>query len=133
MLVAVAGIAAFLAISSDPRQSLEQARAATFCTVAFAQLLFSIGCRSMQRTMPELGLLSNRYLLAAIITSLLLQIGTMTIPGIRRAFGVDELPDWNWLLIVLLAIAPVTVVEVTKLARAWFVTTRLEHNGQWAT
>ena len=132
MLVTMAGIAAFLVIGSDPHQSLDQVRAATFCTVACAQLFFSIGCRSLNRTMPELGLFSNRYLLVAIIASLLLQVGTVTIPGVRRAFGVDELPDWNWLLILLLAITPVTIVEVTKLARAWFTVQSQKHDGRIA-
>ena len=132
VLVAMAGIAAFLLIGSDPHQSLDQVRAATFCTVAFAQLFFSIGCRSLNRTMPELGLFSNRYLLVAIIASLLLQVGTVTIPGVRSAFGVDELPDWNWLLILLLALTPVTIVEVTKLARAWFTVQSQKHHGRIA-
>jgi Ca2+-transporting ATPase len=133
VLVAMAGIAAFLLIGSNPHQSLDQVRAATFCTVAFAQLFFSIGCRSLTRTMPELGLFSNRYLLVSIIASLLLQVGTVTVPGVRRAFGVDELPDWNWLLVVALAIAPVTIVEVTKLARAWIITQTDNCYGRMAT
>jgi Ca2+-transporting ATPase len=120
MLVAMAGIAAFLLVGGKSNTTLHDVRAATFCTVALAQLFFSIGCRSPRRTMPELGLLSNPYLLAAIVASVLLQIGTVTIPGVRRVFGVDELPTWNWALVFALALAPVTAIEVTKLLRAWF-------------
>jgi hypothetical protein len=69
--------------------------------------------------MPELGLLSNPYQLAAIATSVMLQVGTETVPGVRRVFGIDELPTWNWWLIIAIALAPVTIVEVTKLIRAW--------------
>ena len=68
--------------------------------------------------MPELGLFSNPYLLAAIVASVLLQIGTVTVPGVRHVFGVDELPMWDWWLIFVLALAPVTIIEVTKLIRA---------------
>ena len=68
--------------------------------------------------MPELGLFSNPYLLAAIVASVLLQIGTVTIPGVRHVFGVDELPMWDWWLIFVLALAPVTIIEVAKLIRA---------------
>jgi hypothetical protein len=67
-----------------------------------------------------------------MIASLLLPVVTVTIPGARRAFGDDELPDWNWLLILLLALTPVTIVELTKLARARFVTPRPEHYRQVA-
>jgi Ca2+-transporting ATPase len=121
MLIAMAGAAAFLLVSREPDATLDHVRSATFCTVAFAQLFFSIGCRSPRRTMPELGPFSNLYLLAALATSVLLQVGTVTVPGVRRVFGIDELPTWDWWLIMALALAPVTIIEVTKLFRAWFL------------
>jgi Ca2+-transporting ATPase len=119
VLIALAGISAFLLVSSEPGATLDHVRTATFCTVAFAQLFFSIGCRSPRRTMPELGAFSNPYLLAAIVASVALQIATVTVPGVRHIFGVDELSTWDWGLIFLLALAPVTIIEVTKLWRAW--------------
>jgi Ca2+-transporting ATPase len=120
ILIAMAGVVVFLLVGRDPNSSLDHVRTATFCTVAFAQLFFSIGCRSPRRTMPELGLFSNPYLLAAIVISVVLQVGTVTVPGVRRVFGIDELPTWDWWLILAIALAPVTIVEVTKLIRAWF-------------
>ena len=118
MLVAMAGIAVFVLVSHEPNASLGHVRTATFCTVAFAQLFFSIACRSPRRTMPELGPFSNPYLLAAIVASVLLQVGTVTVPGVRQVFGVDELPTWDWWLIIVIALAPVTMIEVAKLLRA---------------
>jgi Ca2+-transporting ATPase len=120
ILIAMAGVVVFLLVGRDPNSSLDHVRTATFCTVAFAQLFFSIGCRSPRRTMPELGLFSNPYLLAGIVISVVLQVGTVTVPGVRRVFGIDELPTWDWWLILAIALAPVTIVEVTKLIRAWF-------------
>lgn len=117
MLVAAAGIAAFYLVGREPNATLDQVRTATFCTLAFAQLFFSIGCRSPRRTMPELGLFSNPYLLVAIIASVLLQIATVTVPGVRQVFGADGMPTWNWGLIFALALAPVTIIEITKLLR----------------
>jgi Ca2+-transporting ATPase len=119
MLIAMAGVVAFILVSKTSDATLDHVRTATFCTVALAQLFFSIGCRSPRRTMPELGMFSNPYLLAAIVASVLLQIGTVTIPGIRRVFGVDEFPTWNWWLILAIALSPVTIIEVTKLVHAW--------------
>jgi Ca2+-transporting ATPase len=118
LLIAAVGMAAFLLVSREPDVSLDHVRTATFCTMAFAQLLFSIGCRSARRTMPELGFFSNRYLLVATIISILLQIGTVTVPGVRHVFGVDELPTWDWWLVFTLALIPVTIVEIIKLLRA---------------
>jgi Ca2+-transporting ATPase len=121
ILVAAAGVSAFLVVGRDPNASLDHVRTATFCTVAFAQLFFSIGCRSPGRTMPELGLFSNPYLLAAIVASVMLQVATVTVPGVRRVFGIDELPTWDWWLILVIALVPVTVIEVTKLIHAWLL------------
>jgi hypothetical protein len=39
---------------------------------------------------------------------------------VRHIFGVDGLPAWNWWLIMALALAPVTIVEVTKLVHFRF-------------
>ena len=118
MLIAAAGLAAFLLVSRQSDASIDHARTATFCTVAFAQLFFSVGCRSPRRTMPELGFFSNRYLLVAIIVSVLLQVGTVTVPGVKHIFGVNEMPKWDWWLIFTLALIPVTVIEFGKLIRA---------------
>jgi Ca2+-transporting ATPase len=119
ILIAAAGIAAYLLVSKEPDSTLHHVRTATFCTVAFAQLFFSIACRSARGTMPELGFFSNRYLLGAIVASVALQIGTVTVPGLRQIFGVDELPTWDWGLILAIALLPVTIVEFAKLLRAW--------------
>ncbi len=120
MLVAAAGLAAFLFVRRHSNVSLDHVRTATFCTVALAQLFFSIGCRSPHRTMPALGFFSNPYLMIAIVVSVLLQIGTVTMPGVRQVFGVDELPRWDWWLIFVLSLMPVTIVELAKLLRARF-------------
>jgi Ca2+-transporting ATPase len=119
-LIATAGIAAFLMVGQATNASLDDVRTATFCTVAFTQLFFSIGCRSSRRTMPELGLFSNPYLTAAVVASVLLQIATVTVPGVRDVFGVDKPPIWDWWLVFVLALAPVTIIEVTKIIRARF-------------
>jgi Ca2+-transporting ATPase len=126
ILIAAAGVAAYLLVSREPDATLHHVRTATFCTVAFAQLFFSIACRSPRRTMPELGFFSNHYLMAAIIASVVLQVGTVTVPGVRQVFGIDELPTWDWGLIVVIALVPVTIVELAKLLRAWL--TRRLHN-----
>jgi Ca2+-transporting ATPase len=118
MLIAAAGAAAYLLVRREPGVSMDHVRTATFCTVAFAQLFFAIACRSPRRTMPQLGPFTNRYLLAAIAGSIVLQVATVTLPGLRHVFGVDELPTWDWTLVIALALAPVTVVETVKLLRA---------------
>ena len=71
-----------------------------------------------RRTLPELGLFSNPYLFGAIAVSGLLQLGVVTLPFARPVFDVTTHPLREWLLILPLALTPVTIIEVPKLLRA---------------
>jgi Ca2+-transporting ATPase len=125
-LNAAAGAPAFYAVYRGRGENLAEARTFAFVTVALTQLFFSFGCRSFRYTLPELGLFSNPWLSAAIIASILLQIAAVTIPFARPIFDVVPVAaTWEWGLVALLALTPVTVIEVTKLVRA-----RVGRNGE---
>jgi P-type Ca2+ transporter type 2C len=118
-LNAAAAAAAFYLVYRGNEANLPAARTAAFATVAFAQLLFSLACRSERYTMPQLRLSSNRWLLGAIGVSALLQLIVLTVPVLQPLFKVAPVASaWEWVMIVLLAMTPVTFVEVTKLLRA---------------
>lgn len=115
-LVATATALGFWLVYQGREDQLEQARAVSFCILAFTQLFFSFACRSDNYTLPQLGLFTNHYLLGAIIFSGLLQIAVVMLPFVRSVFEVStSLPGGDWLLVFLLALAPVTIVEVGKL------------------
>ena len=98
---------------------MPRARTAAFCTLAFAQLIFSFGCRSQRYTMPQLGIFTNRWLLGAIAVSVLLQLAVVTVPFLCPLFKAEPVLAGEWLLIAVLALIPVTFIEVAKLVRAW--------------
>ena len=115
---AAAGVA-FYAVYRGHDANLPAARTTAFVTLALAQLMFSFGCRSFRYTLPQLGVFTNRWLLAAIAFSALLQVLVVTIPALRPLFKVTPLTSVSqWLMIGVLAAAPVTVIEVAKLVRA---------------
>lgn len=118
ILVAVVAGLGFWLIYQGDNDHLARARTVAFCTTAYAQLFFAIGCRSQRFTMPELGLLSNPHLLGAIIISGLLQLSVVTLPFAQPVFEVATHLSWEWLLIGLLSLTPVTVIEIVKLLRA---------------
>jgi P-type Ca2+ transporter type 2C len=81
--------------------------------------MFSFGCRSFRYTLPQLGVFTNPWLLGAIAFSALLQVLVVTLPALRPLFKVTPVNSASqWLMIGLLAAAPVTVMEVAKLIRA---------------
>jgi Ca2+-transporting ATPase len=122
-LVAAATAIGFWLIYQGREEQLNPARAAAFAILAFAQLFFSFACRNQRATLPQLGLFTNRYLLAAILFSGLLQITVVSLPVIRSIFEVaTALTSNNWLLVLLLALAPVTIAELGKLFMLGYMT-----------
>jgi P-type Ca2+ transporter type 2C len=117
-LIAAVAAVAFWVIYGRVEANLPAARTAAFCTLAYAQLLFSFGCRSQRYTMPELGPFSNPWLIAAIAASLFLQTAAVTLPFAQPLFKAADLSSWQWLLIAALALMPVSFIEVAKLVRA---------------
>jgi Ca2+-transporting ATPase len=118
-LNAIVSAVAFYVVYRGNAENINAARTAAFCTVAFSQLFFSFGCRSERYTLPQLGFLSNPWLLGAIAISTLLQLTVVTLPFLQPMFKVDSTGfTWQWLMIVTLALAPVSFIEVTKLVRA---------------
>lgn len=117
LVAAVAGLGFWLIYQGDTAY-LARARTVTFCIMSFSQMFFAIGCRSQRYTMPELGLFTNPHLFGAIAVSCALQLGVVTLPFTQLAFGVSTPHAREWLLIAVLALAPVTVIEVVKLISA---------------
>jgi Ca2+-transporting ATPase len=75
-------------------------------------------------TLPELGILTNPYLLGAIVISALLQLGVVTIPFVQPILEVSAHSTDGWLLIVGLSLVPVSVVEIGKMVLAVIRRTR---------
>lgn len=115
---AAAGLAFYL-VYRGKQENLAAARTVAFCTLTFAQLMFSFGCRSERYTLPQMGFFSNRWLLGAIAISCLLQLTVIVLPVLHPFFRITPITSsWHWLLIAILALLPVTFVEVAKLIRA---------------
>jgi len=118
ILVAAVTMLGFWLIYRGDADNIARARTVTFGVAAVSQLFFAFGCRSHRSTMPELGVFSNPWLFVAIGASVLLQLGVMTIPVASKVFEVDNHLTWEWGLILILSLIPVTVIEVVKLISA---------------
>jgi Ca2+-transporting ATPase len=117
-LMAAAAAVGFWIVYQGDSANLPRARTVAFCVTAFVQLFYSLACRSQRYTMPELGLFSNPHLFAAIAISVLLQISIVTLPFAQGVFEVAHRLTWEWLLVALLSLAPVTIIEVAKIVRS---------------
>ncbi len=115
ILMAAVAAVGFWWVYQGSDDLLGTARTIAFCILAYSQLFFSLACRSNRHTLPQLGLFTNGYLLAAIAGSAALQFAVVSIPLLQPVFKATS-PTWpQWGLIVMLSLAPVTVVELTKI------------------
>jgi Ca2+-transporting ATPase len=118
ILMTAVALIGFWWVYQGNKENLARAQMTAFCIMAYSQLFFSFSCRSLHLTMPELGLFTNKFLLAAIGISALLQLGAVLLPFAQPVFGVSGHSTIEWLLVLGLALVPVTVVEVAKLVMA---------------
>ena len=113
-LVAGAGFA--YTHAGDPAQ-LPHARAVAFSVVAYAQLLLSFTFRNARWTLFALGPFTNPGLLAAVCGAGLLQFAALEWPLMHSVFGMSRPLGSDWGVVALLALIPVTIVELLKLVR----------------
>lgn len=116
VLLAIVGLSAF-GISYGHDGDLEQARTMTFCVVVYGELFRALAARSKIWTFWQLGPATNPYVFAAVMISALLQVSIVALPFTRPIFEASSHTPLEWLLLVLLALTPVTVIELVKLGR----------------
>ncbi len=119
MLLAAVGLAAFW-LSYDQESDLDSARTMTFCVVVFAELFRALAARSQTLTFWQLGIRTNLYVVAAVVLSALLQVGIIALPFVRPIFEATTQKPSEWYLMLVLALTPVTIIELVKLCRQFF-------------
>ena len=87
----------------------------TFCVVVYAELLRALAARSQRLTLVQLGIFTNPQLLLAIVVSGMLQVSVAVFPFAQQVFDVPAHTGVEWLVIVTLALTPVTLIELGKM------------------
>ncbi|NLK52890.1 MAG: cation-translocating P-type ATPase, partial [Syntrophomonadaceae bacterium] len=83
--------------------ALKQAQTASFCTLVFFQLFYVFQCRSERRSIFEIGLLGNPYLILAVMASTLMQLSVIYSPPLASVFRTVPPMAEQWILIFLVA------------------------------
>jgi Ca2+-transporting ATPase len=115
---AIATLAAFM-WAYDGDETLRYAQTVAFATLTSAELLRAYTSRSDRESVFSLGLFSNRWMVVATLTSFVLLLVAIYMPGLRNAFGTVPLSADVWLPIAGFALLPATAAEVTKAIRRW--------------
>jgi Ca2+-transporting ATPase len=105
-------------------RDLVEARNLAFSVLVFGELFRAFAARSTTRLFWEVGAFTNLRLLGVVVLSVLLQLGIHHIPMAQEVFEIGALSPADCALTLLVALAPVTVIELSKLARRWTVSRR---------
>lgn len=93
-----------------------QATTMAFSSLAFAQIIHALSCRSDTRSAFDRSMPPNHYLTAAIGGTLLLQIAAMTVPGLKNLLGITPIGIADGIAIASTAALPLVINESTKKA-----------------
>ncbi|WP_455209803.1 cation-translocating P-type ATPase, partial [Kaarinaea lacus] len=91
-----------------------------FTTLTFAQLAHVMAIRSERESLFSIGVLSNRYLVGAVILTVILQLGTIYLPFLQPIFKTQPLSLNELLICCVLAVVVFIAVEIEKwMIRHW--------------
>jgi Ca2+-transporting ATPase len=105
-----------LGSGTPPEESvLTYARTMAFVVLAASQLFYSLSIRHTHKSILQIGLFTNKYLIGSILVGLILQLGVISIPVLAGAFKVQNLSLRDWGMVLLFALIPLVVNEVIKI------------------
>ena len=110
MAAGTLGLFAYVRGNSEP----PRAQTVAFTTLAMFQVFNALNCRSRDTSVFQLGLFANRYLVGAVLLSILLQIAANRLPFMQTALGTVSLTLMDWAMIVLVSSSIFVADEVRK-------------------
>ena len=87
-------------------EDLTIARTLSFTALVFSQLFYVFACRSDRESVFALGFFGNRWLLAAVGISLVMQLGAVLLPPLQTVFQTTVLPPGAWAALLLVTASP---------------------------
>lgn len=94
--------------------SLQKARTMAFTLMVMFEMFNVFNCRSERESIFKVGFLTNRYMMPAIASSILLQLAVIYLPPLQVAFQTVPLGLYDWLLILAVSSTVLIPVEIGK-------------------
>ena len=92
---------------------LTVARTMAFTALSILELIHSINVKT-DKSIFTIGLFNNWYLLAAIVSGMILQAFVTAIPVFSKIFQVTSLNGTQWLIVGVISAMPIILVELQK-------------------
>ncbi|MBZ9625104.1 cation-translocating P-type ATPase [Clostridium sp. FP2] len=95
--------------------ALKHAQTMAFVVLSVSQLVHSLNMRNEKKSIFQIGLLSNKYLIGAIVFGILLQDFIITVPFLANVFSVHSLSLMDWGFVTILSLMPLLLNEIVKI------------------
>lgn len=92
-------------------------RTMAFATLMFAQLVHVRNLHSNEKSSFLFNPLRNKALIGAIFVSAMIGLIVLLVPPVREAFSLAVMDREHWIIVILMALAPIPVVELFKMFR----------------
>lgn len=93
---------------------LVEARSILFMAIIVFELAFVFSCRSQTQTIFHLGVTSNKSLVAAVLSQLMLLFVIMFTPSIAGLFEITTMGLDDWLVVAVVGISGFVSAEISK-------------------
>ena len=117
LFIALITITVFVFCLYGMDQNIDRARTLTFTVVVLSQLFHAFNCRSDNRSLFAIGLLTNKPLLWTVGVSAGLQAMIVLFQPVHSIFKVVPFDPEHWLLAFGVGILPLVTMELWKAAR----------------
>ncbi len=96
-------------------EDLILARTQIFTSMILMELLMALSCRSLKYPVWKVGMFKNKYLILAILASVLMQLLILYVPFLHLAFDVTYPSLTDWAIAAALSIVLFLLVEFLKI------------------
>lgn len=103
-----------------PKDALMHAQTMAFITLSISQLFHSLNLRNNHKSIFQVGLFTNKYLVGSILLGIFIQVALVNIPVFNEIFEINVLTLKDWLFILTLSLLPVIFNELYKAGKRIF-------------
>ncbi|MFW5884407.1 MAG: cation-translocating P-type ATPase, partial [bacterium] len=114
VVMTVAVLASYLWALERYPGDLESARTIAFATLVLSELWRAFTARSDRHSLFSVGLGTNRWMLAAVASSLAFLLAIIYVPFVRPVFDTAALGVIDWLQLLPFTLAAAVAAEITK-------------------
>jgi Ca2+-transporting ATPase len=91
-----------------------KARTMAFTLFVMFQMFNAFNCRSEEKSLFEIGIFSNKYVILAVAGSIIMQVGAVYLPILQNFFGTVVLNEKDWAVIILISSTVFLADEIRK-------------------